>query len=110
MEQYDVFPSEGGYRVCLGIHNNNPVIDKCPWFKTKSGAKAVARETKFKNETRDYGVFKVGQQWIASLPGETKSNFCDYETRNEAVESVISAIEKLGYSREYILHRRKDLL
>jgi len=33
MEKYDVFTSEGGYRVAIGIYLDSPVMDTCPWFK-----------------------------------------------------------------------------
>ena len=68
MEKYDIFKSEGGYRVCLATYGDDPIIDRCPWCKTLADAK------------------------------------------DEAVKAVISAMEKLGYTREYILYRRKDLL
>lgn len=105
MEKYEVFKSEGGYRVCGAVWNNSPVMDKSPWYETKDGAESAAREIKFKDETRDYGVFRRGQTWIASLSG----TFYNFETRATAVESVISAIERFGYSRDYILQKRNDL-
>ena len=38
MERFDIFKSEGGYRLALGIYNDSPVIDKSPWFETKEEA------------------------------------------------------------------------
>lgn len=73
MEKYDIFKSEGGYRVCLATYGDDPIIDRCPWCKTLADAKAVARDAKFDNETRQYGVFN-GEGWMASLPSN------DYET------------------------------
>ena len=110
MEKYDVFKSEGGYRVCLATYGDDPIIDKCPWCKTLAGAKAVARDAKFDNETRQYGVF-YGEGWMASLPSnDYETDYYSFGSRDEAVQAVISAMEKLGYTREYILCRRKDLL
>ena len=110
MEKYDIFKSEGGYRVCLATYGDDPNIDKCPWCKTLSCAKAVARDAKFDNETGQYGVF-YGEGWMASLPSnDYETDYYSFGSRDEAVQAVISAIEKLGYTREYILRRRKDLL
>lgn len=111
MKKYDIFKSEGGYRVCLALWGDDPVISRCPWCKTLAGAKAVSRDAKFDDDTKDYGVFQA-DGWIASLPSDTMSQYPDYfnyDTRDRAVEAVISTIEKMGYSREYILYRRKDL-
>lgn len=111
MEKYDIFKSEGGYRVCLTTWGNGPVIDKCPWCKTLAEAKAVVRDKKFDDDTKDYRVFKPENDWMASFPSDDLyPDYPNFNTRAEAVEAVISEIEKLGYSREYILLRRKDLL
>ena len=40
MRQYDVYKSEGGYRVACDTYLDCPVTDSSPWFKTKSEAEA----------------------------------------------------------------------
>jgi hypothetical protein len=49
MERYDIFKSEGGYRVAKAVYNDGPVLDKCPWYPTQKKAekardKAMADE------------------------------------------------------------------
>ncbi|SPF51151.1 hypothetical protein SBF1_50035 [Candidatus Desulfosporosinus infrequens] len=44
MKRLDIFKSEGGYRLALGIYNDSPVIDKSPWFETKEEAEKARRE------------------------------------------------------------------
>lgn len=34
MERYDIFKSEGGFRVCGGTWAGGPVIDSSPWYAT----------------------------------------------------------------------------
>lgn len=50
MNVYDIFPSEGGYRVCFEIYRDNPVISKCPWYETMQEAEA-ALEAHKRSET-----------------------------------------------------------
>lgn len=38
MKVYDVFASEGGYRVCGAVWAGCPVIDSSPWFATREEA------------------------------------------------------------------------
>ena len=110
MEKYEVFKSDGGYRACLATWGDSPVIDKCPWCKTLAGAKSVARNAKFDSETKQYGIFNEGNGYIAALPSEDcEVDYFHFDTPAKAKAAVISAIEKLGYSRNYILYRRKDL-
>lgn len=40
MEIYDIFKSEGGYRVCGATWAGGPVIDSSPWFATMEEAEA----------------------------------------------------------------------
>lgn len=112
MKEYDIFKSEGGYRVCLGVYNDGPIMEHSPWFTDLSVAEAFARDKKFDDETGCYGAFRDGNGWIASLPTDdtfSQSDYYNFKKHSAAVEAVLAAIEKMGYSREYILHRRKDL-
>lgn len=53
MKLFEIFKSEGGFRVCLSEMNGNPVISKCPWFARKCDAtKRANRERAKENEWR----------------------------------------------------------
>ena len=42
MKKYEVFRSEGGYRVAGEICNGGPVMKKSPWYATKKAATCVS--------------------------------------------------------------------
>ena len=42
MKKYEVFKSEGGYRVGKNIVNGGPVIGNCPWYANKKAASCAA--------------------------------------------------------------------
>ena len=42
MKKYEVFRSEGGYRVAADIVFGGPVIENCPWYENKKAATAAA--------------------------------------------------------------------
>ena len=44
MKQYDIFESEGGYRVAGDIHAGGPVMRLSPWRKTRRGAEALRKK------------------------------------------------------------------
>ena len=50
MTQYEVFKSEGGYRVAGEIVNGGPVMKKSPWYATKKSAICAANNMKRKNK------------------------------------------------------------
>jgi hypothetical protein len=41
MKQYEIFASEGGYRIALHIVNGCPNISKAPWYATLRGARVA---------------------------------------------------------------------
>lgn len=43
MKKYDVFKSQGGYGVALGIYLDCPVVGSIRWFETKQGAEKYAK-------------------------------------------------------------------
>ena len=45
MNKYDLFKSEGGYRVYLGVWSGSPVVS-CPWLETKEEAEELVRYLK----------------------------------------------------------------
>lgn len=38
MQKFEIFRSEGGYRVCYGVHAGSPILDQSPWFATRAEA------------------------------------------------------------------------
>jgi len=50
MKMYEVFKSEGGYRVAGDIYLDGPVIDSSPWRKTEAEAKKLAKKMKRRAE------------------------------------------------------------
>ena len=39
-----IFRSEGGFRVCGGVHAGGPTLSSSPWFATREEAERVAAE------------------------------------------------------------------
>jgi len=66
MNQYDIFKSEGGYRVALNVHNDSPVIDQSPWFETLVAAENFLLSKKFLRIKNKYEVFLQGDSWCSS--------------------------------------------
>lgn len=52
MKMYDIFASEGGYRVCGGLWGDDPIINQCPWFTTREEAEIGARKMKEEDNER----------------------------------------------------------
>lgn len=46
MQLYDVFASEGGYRVAGEIVNGGPVISKSKWYPSKRAAQCASNNKK----------------------------------------------------------------
>ena len=44
MNRLDIFKSEGGYRLALGIWGDGPIISQSPWYKTKAAAEAAKKQ------------------------------------------------------------------
>ncbi len=111
MNIYDIFRSEGGYRVCKATWGNDPIISSCPWFETEEEAKNEVKKLKFEECTYDIRMFEEFQafrektKWVV----EIGANCYTYDTKEEAKNRIISEIEKLGYERSYILDNRRDL-
>ena len=105
MNIYDIFRSEGGYRVCKATWGDDPIISSCPWFETEEEAKNEVKKLKIKECTDDMRAFQEEAEWIV----EIGANFYTYNTKEEAKKRIINEIEKLGYERSYILDNRRDL-
>ena len=50
MKKYDIFPSQNGYAVALGVYNDSPVMGKCCWLETEELAKQFASHYKIYRE------------------------------------------------------------
>lgn len=46
MNKYDVFKSEGGFRVCGGVWAGGPIMAQSPWFATQAEAEAESMKMK----------------------------------------------------------------
>lgn len=46
MKHYDVFKSQGGYGVALGIYLDSPVVGSIRWFETEADAVEYAKNKK----------------------------------------------------------------
>ena len=46
MKKYDVFKSQGGYGVALGIYLDSPVMGSIRWFETKEDAEKYSKNKK----------------------------------------------------------------
>jgi len=53
MKRLDIFKSEGGYRLALGIYNDCPVIDRSPWYETKDQAERAKNEAIAEDERQE---------------------------------------------------------
>jgi len=52
MKKFDVYKTEGGYRVAVAIVNGGPVVDSSLWYPTKRGAQCAANNMKRKDNKR----------------------------------------------------------
>jgi len=46
MEKYDVFKSQGGYGVAMGVYLDCPVVGSIRWFETESQANEYSKNKK----------------------------------------------------------------
>lgn len=103
MKLYEVFKSEGGYRVCCGLWNDNPIIAQCPWYETEPLARDAARRIRYKDVTEDVQIFKndyvVPTRWSVNWDGgESGSQWADYPTYPEALRAARKIVKSRGFS------------
>lgn len=103
MKLYDVFKSEGGYRVCCGLWNDNPIIAQCPWYETESLARGAAQRIRYENATEDVKICKNDYVapvcWSVSFDGgECGSQWADYPTYPEALRAAREIVKSRGFS------------
>ena len=105
MKIFDIFKSEGGYRVCGAIWNSNPVIDRSPWYETLAEAESAQKSMMFKQDAQDVGVFQESENyWIAQIADE----FYTANTKESACKIAIDYLLDFGWDLEYILSQRPD--
>lgn len=97
MKTYDIFISEGGYRVCGATWNDGPIMENSPWFETEEEAKAAAQEMRFKDAAHGCDIGKIDGQIMAIIPDE----FIICKDLVEAQEIILDYLEKLGFNQEY---------
>lgn len=103
MNLYDVFKSEGGYRVCCGLWNDNPIIAQCPWFETESLARGAAQRIRYKAAAEDVKICKNDYVtpvcWSVNWDGgESGSQWSDYPTYPEALRAAREIVKSRGFS------------
>lgn len=62
MKHYDVFKSQGGYGVALGIYNDCPVMGSVRWFENKEQAETYANNKKAYDKA--YAEFEEKMQYM----------------------------------------------
>jgi hypothetical protein len=62
MNRFEIFPSEGGFRVAGGVYYGNPVMSCSPWRKTRKAAERVQKEL----IRRDAEISAVGKFYSGS--------------------------------------------
>lgn len=103
MKLYEIFKSEGGYRVCCGLWNDNPIMDQSPWYETESLARDAAQSIRYKDATEDVKICKndyvVPACWSVSWSGdEYGSEWADYPTYPEALRAAREIVKSRGFS------------
>lgn len=54
MKKFDIFKSEGGYRLALGIYGDDPVLNSCPWYATEEEAKVAQEKAIKEHDTSEF--------------------------------------------------------
>lgn len=103
MKLYEVFKSEGGYRVCCGLWHGNPIMGQSPWYETEALARDAAQSIRYKRETEDVKIFKndyvVPVRWSVNWTGdEYGSEWADYSTYPEALRAAREIVKARGFS------------
>ena len=95
MELYDVFKSEGGFRVAGAVYNDCPVMDRSPWFETREEADEAAKEMRFRDATCNICIFEeYPGSWII-LCGDV---FYTAESKEKAIKIARTEIINMGFS------------
>jgi len=64
MKHYDVFKSQGGYGVALGIYLDSPVMGSIRWFKKEEEAEEYAKNKQAYDKA--YAQFEDSLQYMGS--------------------------------------------
>lgn len=105
MEIYDIFKSEGGYRVCGSTWNGGPVMRNSPWFETEEEAKVAAKEMQFRAASHGCDIGDIDGQLIAIIPDE----YIMCKDREEARKIVLDYLGKCGFDPQYSKEHLKCL-
>lgn len=104
MKLYEVFKSEGGYRVCRSLWGDDcPVIDRCPWCKTEAQATAAAQFLRFEDGTSDVKLFRndyvVPACWTVMWQAKNFSLLDDdYPSYPDALRAAREIVKSRGFS------------
>jgi hypothetical protein len=70
MKKYDVFKSQGGYGVAIGIYLDNPSVGAIRWFKSENEAKEYAKNRKAYDEAVfDWEWKKINDEYVYNFEG-----------------------------------------
>lgn len=106
MNQYDIFASEGGFRVCGGTYLGSPVIDASPWFPSIEAAEKGARKMRFDNCAKGIGVFEPEEnRWTLAIGDK----FYDVPDHAHGIEGARKALVARGFTDAEIDAWRPDL-
>lgn len=104
MNLYDVFKSEGGYRVCLQLWGTgDPIINYCPWYASEAQATANAQFLRFQRSTEDVALFwndyVFPECWTVMWNGASGSPLsADYQRYPDAVRAAREVVKSRGFS------------
>ena len=57
MKRYEIFASEGGYRIARALWGDSPIIRQCPWYATKAEAEKELEKIRKEDERRAKALF-----------------------------------------------------
>lgn len=105
MNQYDIFASEGGFRVCGGTYLGDPVIDASPWYPSIEEAEKGARKMRFDSFAKGVAVFEFDLRWTLAIGND----FYAVPSREQGVEEARKALVARGFTDAEIDAWRPDL-
>ena len=71
IKQYDVFPSEGGWRYAGAMWAGGPIIDQSPWFATEKAARAASQKARGASQAAYLAkVQELGYESIAEFDAD----------------------------------------
>lgn len=105
MKKYDIFKSEGGYRVCGAVYLDEPILDLSPWFETTEEAEEAAKAMEFKDISGFCQMFFMDGIWGLYTPFDLE-NFTFFDDRATAQTRLIDyMVAHSSLDRDYIVQK-----